>query len=236
MTAPTRSERMDASRNPASDLIAVSMRRQAETAYPEERDAIARDWWPFLKVALPGVLPVLLPNDAEYALATCRLPRLIGLLLTGGNDVGACPERDRAEEIAFHGVRARGLPVLGICRGLQFLVHLHGGALAAGDPEIHRAKRHRVEIFEPWERSSRVVNSYHAIEARLPPRGDLVATATAPDGTLEAFQHRTEPIAGIHWHPEREDRPDPGDIDLFRRLFRTGVDATRGTIEPSGMG
>lgn len=205
-------------------LLAISLRSTSEPAYREERDALARDWWPFLQAALPGMLPLLLPNDASFAARLCALPGVAGLLLTGGNDVGTFPERDRAEESAFRAIRSRELPVLGVCRGLQFLVHLHGGTLAAGDASLHRATRHRVDILPPWRSGSRDVNSFHTIVANLAPEGDLLATAIAPDGTLEAFQHRTDPVYGIHWHPEREPHPDTEDIALFRKVFLPGFD------------
>jgi len=209
-------------------LLAVSMRSTSEATYREERDAVARDWFAFLKAALPGVLPLLLPNDAFYAAQLCDQPGVIGLLLTGGNDVGSCQERDDAEESSFRAIRSNGLPVLGICRGLQFLVHLHGGSLSACDAGLHRATRHRVDIVPPWQPASREVNSYHTIKAELAPDRELVPTATAPDGSLEALQHRTDPVYGIHWHPERETEPDPEDIALFRRIFLAGTSRSSG--------
>lgn len=204
-------------------LLAISMRSTSEASYREDRDAIARDWWPFLKVALPGTLPLLLPNDPAFASALCATREVVGLLLTGGNDVGTCLERDRSETMAYRTVRDRGLPVLGVCRGLQFLVQLHGGTLSEGNPEVHRATRHRIEFLHPWHASAREVNSFHMIEARLPPGGDLLPTAIAPDDGLEAFQHRKEPVVGIHWHPEREPHPDPADCHIFRSLIHQGI-------------
>ena len=197
------------------------MRSAPAVSYHEERDAVARDWWPFLRRALPGVSPILLPNDPVLARQLCGLPGLVGLVLTGGDDVGSCPERDRAEEEAFRTVRARALPVLGVCRGLQFLVHLHGGTLLPGDGDIHRARRHAIFPIDGTH-AAREVNSFHGLRANLAEGGDLLATATGPDGALEAFRHRHAPIHGIHWHPEREAVPDPHDIAFLRRLFLAG--------------
>ncbi len=206
-------------------LLAISLRSTSETAYREERDALARDWWPFLQVALPGVLPLLLPNEASYAARLCALPDVIGLLLTGGNDVGTCPERDRAEEAAFRAIRDRDLPVLGVCRGLQFLVHLHGGGLQPSDTSIHRARRHQIDPLESWIGPVRDVNSYHAIEATLAPDGPLIVSATGPDGSLEATRHQGSRIYAIQWHPERESDPHHADLAAFRRIFLPGGDS-----------
>lgn len=198
-------------------LLAVSMRRSDETSYTEPRDAIARDWWVFLRTALPDMLPVLLPNEEHYAAALCALPGVAGLLLTGGDDVGARPERDDAELAAFRTVRQRGLPVLGVCRGMQFLASRHGGELVACERAAHVATRHPVRFVD--DGALRIVNTFHGKAVRLPAGGVFVAQAWAEDGTLEAMRHRSEPVQGIMWHPEREADPAPEDIELVRSLF-----------------
>lgn len=200
-------------------LLAVSMRVAAETTYREDRDAIARDWWPFLRAALPGHLPVPIPNDASYARQILALPGMVGLLLTGGNDVGSQPARDVAEDAAFEEARARGLPVLGVCRGMQFLAHLHGAALAPCDPAIHRATRHRIHADLPGSDAAREVNSYHGVGVVLPEGSPLEVRARSEDGGIEALRFPGRDILGILWHPEREAAPDPSDIALFTHLF-----------------
>jgi len=207
---------------PSIRLLAISMRSSHETRYEETRDAVARNWWDFLKVALPDTLPLLLPNDPSYSRDLCELPGVVGLLLTGGDDLGTFPERDAAEADAVRSVRARNLPVLGICRGCQFLSNLHGGDIAAIDPGIHRSRRHRIISLEAGCDFPGEANSYHSFSTVLPKSGILVATAAGPDGSVEAFRHATDPLLGIMWHPERESDPVPEDLALFSRVFGAG--------------
>jgi gamma-glutamyl-gamma-aminobutyrate hydrolase PuuD len=92
------------------------------------------------QVVAAGGVPVLLPPVAGIETAAGRLD---GLVLTGGGDIdpaayGAEPhplthrvsqQRDRAELELLAAALAGGLPVLGICRGLQVLNVARGGTM-----------------------------------------------------------------------------------------------------------
>jgi len=100
--------------------------------------------------------------------AITQLEELDGLLLTGGGDIdpmlygetmaGSDPPewpRDHLEIAQFQVARRRGIPILGICRGLQFLNVAMGGSLIQHLPNWpkHRAvapkfesKQHRVRL------------------------------------------------------------------------------------------
>jgi len=151
------------------------------------------------------------PADAQSADAPLDYLEALGLhaiVLSGGDDVGDPPARDRIERAALALAERDGLPVLGICRGLQLLNVVGGGTLTPIDG--HVATRHMVEGPRVARRE---VNSFHRLA--IAPDGlaaDLEATASAPDGTIEAVQHRHLPWTGIMWHPERE-RPF-ADADL----------------------
>ena len=68
-------------------------------------------------------MPVALPNVIEVAVALCSGADVTGLVLTGGNDLAAlggdAPERDATENAVLDVAESRGLPVLGVCRGMQ---------------------------------------------------------------------------------------------------------------------
>ena len=67
--------------------VAITQRVSVVPAYGERRDCLDQAWTRFL--AACGLLPVLLPNVTEVALALCEATGIGGLVLTGGNDLAA---------------------------------------------------------------------------------------------------------------------------------------------------
>jgi anthranilate synthase len=99
----------------------------------------------------------------------------------------------------------RGLPVFGVCLGLQGIVEHFGGELAVGEAVHGKASEIRVtggRLFEGLDRGMRVgrYHSLHALRDRLP--ACLEVTAETPDGIVMAVEHRTLPIAAVQFHPE----------------------------------
>lgn len=157
-----------------------------------------------------------------------------GLLLPGGGDLepwrygqpntasrGLEPERDAAELALLERFTAAGKPVLGICRGLQTINVFFGGTLVQdlpGHGTLDGADRlHPVRTAPSFLSgicgADAVVNSAHHQAADRLGQG-LEAVQWAPDGVVEALSHRTLPVWGVQWHPERL-----AGSGLGRRLF-----------------
>ncbi|WP_353858970.1 anthranilate synthase [Azospirillum formosense] len=101
---------------------------------------------------------------------------------------------------------ALGLPVFGVCLGLQGMVERFGGALDVLPEPVHgKATEVRVlggALFAGLpERLT--VGRYHSLVARrdrLP--ADLRVTAETADGLVMAVEHRRLPLAAVQFHPE----------------------------------
>jgi GMP synthase (glutamine-hydrolysing) len=117
---------------------------------------------------------------------------------------------------------ALGVPVLGICYGMQLIAQLRGGNVLAGRREYGRA-----EIV--IERSDELFEGFHAGEtiAVWASHGDHVdevppgftRLATAPDNPVAAFRAQDAPIFGVQFHPEVAHTPR-GDEILSNFAFR----------------
>ncbi len=194
----------------------------ASADYSDPRDAISHDWSRTLDAC--GAEAVLLPNAPLAAADRLHRSNLDLLVLTGGDDLRApigpdtpvqesedpWARRDYAELAYLRAAREAGIPVVGVCRGFQFLNQAFGGADApVPDVQAHRGTCHDVQftgaaLAGVWPEPTVSVNSYH--DRWIRPEDiavDLEPTAFAPDGSVEACVHRSAPIAGIMWHPER---------------------------------
>jgi N5-(cytidine 5'-diphosphoramidyl)-L-glutamine hydrolase len=185
-----------------------------DARYSERRDALDQRWAQFLAAA--GMAGVALPNAPELAAQLADRSGIAGIVLTGGDDLaeygGQAPERDATERTLLQWSQQRKKPLLGICRGMQAIQHVHGVRLHQG--EGHVAQTHYILI----DGRNRSVNSYHNLVAR-DSVADLPVWALAPDGAIEAIRHRNLRLAGIMWHPERNTPFDPLDIEFFRSFF-----------------
>ena len=183
-------------------------------------------------VVRAGGQPVILPPAGD---PSALVGRLDGLILAGGGDVGPArygeaPHertgyvrdfRDEAELGVTRAALERGVPFLGICRGLQILNVALGGSLHQHLPDVVGHLGHppapgrygRMPVrLEPGGQITKifdtesvdVAHSHHQAIDRL--GTGLTVTAHAEDGTIEAVELVDHPFAlAVQWHPETED-------------------------------
>jgi len=100
----------------------------------------------------------------------------------------------------------RGLPVFGVCLGLQGMVEHFGGELGVLSYPMHgKASRIRVlggRIFAglPSEFTAGRYHSLFAVREKLP--AVLAVTAASDDGVIMAIEHASLPLAAVQFHPE----------------------------------
>lgn len=182
--------------------IGVTQRRDNAPNRIEERDALDVNWASLLWSL--NLVPVPLCSNVDNLTDYLAELQLDGFILSGGNDISDKPKRDNLELLVLKLADCQNLPVLGVCRGMQFINHYQGGTMlkVAG----HVATRHNV-IANSWvvKHEIQQVNSFHNYGIVKETLGkDLVVLAETADGVVEAIKHRSQPWLGIMWHPERE--------------------------------
>jgi gamma-glutamyl-gamma-aminobutyrate hydrolase PuuD len=209
-------------------IVAVTQRVDSIAHIGEKRDAIAQNLLLWLTEA--GFLPVQVPNilekqsfnkftgkDNPNILAdwlTIIKPR--AMVLSGGNDIGECPERDATEAHLLSWASKHHIPVLGICRGLQMMASWAGSGLIK--VEGHVRTRHQLRLNEQDDNYPDNVNSFHNWALDGCPPGFRIM-ALAEDGTIEAVTHNNLSWEGWMWHPEREMPFSTCDTQRLKNLF-----------------
>lgn len=135
-----------------------------------------------------------------------------GIVLSGGNDIGQYLERDQTEKSLLDYATQKTLPVIGICRGMQYINHYQGGSLQP--ISNHVACRHAIrgEWAAQWNITE--VNSYH--NHSIDQLGKDLQSIALADGVIEALRHEHYPWLGIMWHPEREGEFKDYDQTIFK--------------------
>lgn len=208
-------------------VLGVTMRLASHPGTGDVRDALSHDWGRFLAAAGLAWLP--LPNRGEETLALARELSLGGFIFSGGGDAGREPARDHTEALLFAHARAHGLPVLGVCRGLQALQLLLGGELVPVPG--HVAVRHSLEVASGTggtglaAMQGRKVNSYHNFGIRRAAPGLTPwAHSVEADGSRHVEAVSGAALLGCMWHPEREALPRMADVTLVREFFLKHTD------------
>src|SRR5436190_12720583 len=208
---------------------------------------------------IAGALPLMFASTPDITDVAALLDTVDGILLTGAranvhpSRFGCEPhpkhepyddDRDAVALALAEACVARGIPLFGICRGLQEMNVAFGGSLHPEirelpgrmnhrmprlengeihpDPTVIFADRHDV-TFIPGGAFARIygcttirVNSLHG-QGVLEPGKRIVIEGTAEDGTVEAIRVADAPAfaLGVQWLAEFDPQTNP----INRKLF-----------------
>ena len=198
-------------------------------------------------IAEAGGIPVMLPLTTDEEIIKQLMDTCDGLLFTGGHDVSpgiyneklhndtvlSCERRDKMEMISLDIAVHNDIPILGICRGIQFINAALGGTLyqdlpseRPSDIEHHQTPPYNVPVhdvqivkdsplYDLIQNDILAVNSYHhqAIK-KLSPK--LAAMAFSQDGLIEAiYKPDNKFLWALQWHPEFSYKTDKNSKMIF---------------------
>ncbi len=207
-----------------------------------------------------GGIPVAIPQVGGPRDVERLVERIDGLVLSGGDDfdtdaLGLGPTHPAAEPVPAaqqtfdfllaRAALARGVPVLGICYGMQVMALADGATLHQHLPDDRPGTReHRQGAQHPVqpERGSKlagllgsspleVVSRHHQALASV--ESPWTVSARDDEGLIEGIEHDSHPFAiGVQWHPELSPEGSPHD-QLFRGLvFASGLVSSAKTHAP----
>jgi putative glutamine amidotransferase len=241
-------------KRPVIGIIATT--HLAENRFPAQRVG-ERNLWAVTEVA--NAMPIMFAGALHLTEIDELLQMVDGILLTGGRAnvhptrFGAEPNAkyepydERRDDLALALTRTcveRGVPILGICRGLQEKNVAIGGTLHPESRELPGRVNHRMPRLENGEihpdqdvvfgdrhevrlvrggafarmigREVIRVNSLHG-QGILEPGKRVVIEGVADDGTIEAIRiaDATGFALGVQWHAEYDPQKNPINRALF---------------------
>jgi GMP synthase (glutamine-hydrolysing) len=143
----------------------------------------------------------ILPHDIDLEELMAKKPR--GIILSGGPasifDEGVPRSRE--------GIFDLGLPVLGICYGMQLMAHQMKGSVTSsplreyGRADLALTERGKSSpLFAGLGENQRIWMSHGDQITRLPP--DFEITGVTPNSPVAAMEHRDRNLYGVQFHPE----------------------------------
>lgn len=203
-------------------------------------------------LANSGGIPYVLPHFSDSSLQAEEILRDVdGLVLSGGTDVDPkwfdqeprynlleiVPQRDSLEIELAREARKVGLPILGICRGLQVINIAAGGEIYQDiENQVENTLRHSQDAPR-WHPTHSIgvrsgsllgkvlgeenisVNSFHHQSVQEVADGFQIC-ATSSDGIIEAIEQEGGYQLGVQWHPESMWKKHPIHQKLFEWLVR----------------
>ena len=206
-------------------LLGITQRVDTIKSYGERRDCLDQRWSDlalnlnYLPVALPNITP-----DKVEALVDAM--GLDAIIFSGGNNIesidlfaaDAAPERDEFESELLRLALIKGIPVIGVCRGMQMINLAFGGR--ATKISGHVATSHVIYSKTSTYQFPETVNSYHNWGISNDGlANELEMIAIDAEGNIEAYEHQNAKLLGLMWHPEREKPFNQLDIQLLRRFL-----------------
>ena len=172
------------------------------------------------RVREQGVYAVLVPPDLPIEELDKLQPR--GIILSGGPSSVHEEGSPRPDPRLLDHYLAKGVPVLGICYGMQVGCQLLGADVQpAASREYGRVSLTSGDQTDPFLKGIPCETSAwmsHGDQVNTLPGDDFVALASTPTCPYAAVRHREKPFYGVQFHPEVTHTPHGKDL-LANFLF-----------------
>ena len=207
--------------------------RSSKDKYDQDIDYLEKNYISYFTKF--NITPILIPNSIKNPTNFFRINNCEGIILTGGEDFninlkkyskknnykGLC-ERDILEFKLLSFASNKDIPLLGMCRGMQFINLFFNNKILI-NKKHSKIRKHLIKTININSKKIKdeySVNSFHknVIDNRkLSPV--LKPLALSENIYVEAMQHIKKPILGVIWHLERKSYSKELDRYLFLKFL-----------------
>lgn len=221
--------------------------------YDNEKEMVWLHPGYFGGVAEEGAIPYMLPWTLDEKILRESVDKCDGILFSAGHDVLpeiygeevlnnsviTLREKDEIEKIIINEALKKNLPMLGICRGEQFMNAAMGGTLYQDLPtqhpsDVNHSQKppydkpiHNVKILKDTPlyeiakvENTKVNSTHHQAVKDLGPT--LKSMAVSDDGLVEAFYDiERKFVWGIQWHPEYDYQTNQISKAIFKKFIES---------------
>ena len=183
-------------------MVTLITQREVKTEFGT-RDSLEQDYINYFEKFNINLIPI--PNNTTNLDFYLNLP-VKRIILSGGND---SENRDKVETELLNFAIKNKIPVLGICKGMQFINLYFNGTLVNISNREHVTINHEVnllnsEIIQLLQKQKINTNSFHNLGVNKNNLSPKLISFAKSNEMIEGIFHPDFQIAGIQWHPERK--------------------------------
>jgi len=144
------------------------------------------------------------------------------VFLSGSSHMLTKPENQRSFEPEMQLIREGNFPILGICYGHQMIGLAFGAKLLDTGHTTRGYERvkilHDHPVFKGFGSEVRVSESHRQALASVPQEFECLASSASSN--VEIIAHKSRPIYGFQFHPERSDEAHPDGKRLIQNVLK----------------